>query len=163
MSTTCLLIGCKFFYTTINATFLTVIKMYCAIETYYYICREERRPHRSQVHLCWVAWYWKLKQQSTVNENHSLGKNYSTRKLESEMPNTFVDQQLIDISHKLDPVLAKAASSCYWSMVKSGLSSWHFFISFYITTNPLQNIVLEFWLYQNDENIIVEALINLMG
>jgi len=48
-------------------------------------------------------------QKLTVNQN-PLGK--FTRKLENEMPITFVDRQLIDSSQELNTILAKAASSC---------------------------------------------------
>jgi len=45
----------------------------------------------------------------SMNENCSVK---TTQKLENERPITFVDQQLIDIGCKVDPILAKAASSC---------------------------------------------------
>jgi len=70
-----------------------------------------------------------------------------TQKLENEVLIAFVNWQLIDIGCKRNPVLAKAASSCYQSMVKSRSNSWHFFMSEFIMTNPLHNIVKEFdWL-----------------
>jgi len=87
--------------------------------------------------------YWEPKRQSIVNQNPS-GK--FTRKLENEMPITFVDRQLIDSSHKLDAVLTKAASSCCQLMVKNTSSSWHFFLSFFDHDRPIGKYCQWVWL-----------------
>jgi len=70
------------------------------------------------------------------------------------MPIAFVDRQLNDIGHKVEPLLAKAASSCCQSMVKSGLSSWHFFMSELIMTNALQNIINNIGFIKMMKNVI---------
>jgi len=60
------------------------------------------------------------------------------------MPITFVDRQLIDIGHAVNPVLAQAASSCYQSTVDSGSSSWQFIVSEFIMANMWRNVVNAF-------------------
>jgi len=65
--------------------------------------------------------------------------------MKNEMPIAFVDRQLIDIGREVELLLAKAASSCCRSTVKSSSSSWHFFMSESIMTNPLKNILNAFF------------------
>jgi len=73
--------------------------------------------------------------------------------MKNEMPIAFVDRQLNDNSREVNLILAKAASSCCRSMVKSGSSSRPFFMSESIMTNALQNIINKIdRFHQNDEN-----------
>jgi len=66
-----------------------------------------------------------------------------TRKLENVMLITVVRQWSFDNSHERDAVLAKAASSCCQSTVKSASRSRHFFLSFFLSmTNLLENVVV---------------------
>jgi len=67
-----------------------------------------------------------------------------TRKLEIEIPITFVDRNHNDNGHVRDPDLIEAALLCHQSTAESGSRTSVFFVLFRIMSNTMQNIVDKF-------------------